>query len=58
MYFIPSDVHLKDAKGFAYWDSLTAGATSGADSEAAKMVEMCDQNGGDVKVKKARMLQR
>lgn len=39
LYNIPSDVLLKEAIGFAYWGSPTAGETTGAGQDTAKVVE-------------------
>lgn len=43
MYIIPGGMELKDAIVFPYEESLTAGATTGADCRTAKAVETHEQ---------------
>lgn len=48
VYFIPNGVQLKDAIAFTYGDIQKAGPTTGAGSEATKVVESLEQNNDDV----------
>lgn len=45
LYFILSDVQLKDAMEFAYKNSIKVGATPGANCKTAKLVEIDDEEG-------------
>lgn len=50
MCFVPRDVQLRDTIVLAHQHSLTAGATSGANRKAAKVVKMHEQEGEDVEI--------
>lgn len=45
VYFIISDVQIKDAIDSTHWDSLTAGASTRADCKRAKMVYTHNKEG-------------
>lgn len=48
VYFIPSDVQIRDLTAVAYGDSLTTMATTGGNCGAAKVVETHERQEHDV----------